>query len=183
MSMSVREFNYHIKRAKFDGISMNAIYLYCLPIVKEHVHYRYGSNNFYNEIPHDVVTRITIEYPPKKYIDSPIAYICKVTQNYLNNLTKLNDNQTLELFDNYPYELNFENNMRFDEKIIPSWHKLDYLSRYILYLNVFLKYKLKEIAELLNLKPDYVRTKKCRAVQFLKNEIKKEKLKKEEEKV
>ena len=167
--MSTPDFNYHIRRASYNNESMKLIYEYCEEIIKIHVHYRYGNNNYYDDVPHDIITRITIEYPPKNYIKSPPAYICIATQNYLNNLTRLSDNQTLELFENYPYEPDFESNFEFlDENIIPSWNKLDYLSRYILYLDTLLNYKLNEIAEMLSLRPDYVRTKKSRAIKFLR---------------
>ena len=80
----------------------------------------------------------------------------------------LNDNNTLELYDEYPYFPDYDNNIEFaSEEVEKNWYKLDELTRYIVYLNTCLKYKLNEIAEMLNLRSDYVRTKKSRAFSSL----------------
>ena len=92
---------------------------------------------------------------------------------YINDIHNSKDNQTIELFDNYPYFPEYERNIEFgNKKLCEEWDKLDELSSYILYLNVCLKYKLKEIAEILNLRHDYVRTKKSRAFKTLKTAVK-----------
>lgn len=179
LRMSVEEFNYRLNNLK-DENSLKILYRYSLEIIKEHIQYKYGNNNFYSNVPHDVFTRLTIEYPPKKFIQSPISYLCQATHNFMTDILMLNDNNTLELYDEYPYFPDYDNNIEFaSEEVEKNWYKLDELTRYIVYLNTCLKYKLNEIAEMLNLRPDYVRTKKSRAFSSLKLALKN---KREEEK-
>ncbi len=169
--LPAKDFNFYLKQARYDIASLNIIYTYCTEIIREHIHYKYGKNNFYNTVPHDVFTRIAFEFLPKKFINAPVSYLCRATQNYMIDIFNLKDNQTLELTDNYPYFPEYENSIEFiNEEFQKEWYKLDKLTRYIIYLDICLDYKLKEIADMLGLRADYVRTKKSRAIRTLEKQ-------------
>lgn len=86
------------------------------------------------------------------------------------DMYNIKDNQTLVLYDDYPYFPEYENNIEFlNLEFELKWRKLDKLTRYILYMNIFLGYKLTEIAKILNLRADYVRLKKSRAKKIFKS--------------
>lgn len=168
------EFNYYLKRAHFDEKALYAVFGYIIEVIKCFIAHRYGNNTFFSEVPYDIFTKIAIEHPPTRYIRYPVAYLCQITRNYINNMIKLKDNQTLELTENYSYEIENEKYIDFlDEYSDRAWRKLDDLTRKILYLGCCLNYKLKEIAQVLNMNYDNVRTKVCRAKKELKNTINK----------
>ena len=162
--LPTKEFNYYLRRAVFDPEALKIIYEYCTDIIKVHVINRYGVSNYYDNIPHDVTTKIIFESPPDKYFENPVGYLCQAARNHINNIYSLKDNQTLELFDDYPYIPDYEEALLFsDEATEKAWYKLDERARYILYLSEVLKYKLAEIAEMIGKTLDSVKSKKARA--------------------
>lgn len=173
INISAKEFRYHLRRAPIDPDSLRILTAYCYPIIRDYIRNRYGKNNFYDTVPQDVFTRIVFEYPPKKFIEAPVAYLCRATKNYIHNINNSKENQTLELFDNYVYNPEYEKDIEFSNEIVEkAWGKLDDISRNILYLYCCCNFKLKEIAELLNLNYDNVRTKKSRAIKEFKKFLK-----------
>lgn len=172
-SLSVKEFNDYLKRAKFDKTAFEVIYRYGVSTIKDHVINKYGLSNFYDNIPHDVVTKIIFEKPPDKPITNPTAYLCRAARNYMYSAYHLKDNQSLELFEDCAYIPEFENTLEFSDEVAEqAWYKLDKESRYILYLSEILDYPLREVAERLNKSYDGVKSKKWRAKVDLKNYIK-----------
>lgn len=174
IDLTATEFVDHMQRAPYDDVSLKVLIEFCYPRIKDYIRGKYGNNNFYDTVPQDVFTRMVFEYPPKKPVDSPIAYICRATRNYISNMHNLKDNQTLELFENYECSPEYENDISFyDEIIDKAWRMLDEVSRKILFLYKCKKYKLKEIAELIEMNYGTVRTRASRAEKELKSLIQK----------
>lgn len=171
--MTSSEFNFHVKHACMDTNSFDAIYSYCLGVIKIHINCKFGNKLFDKNIPHDVFTKVIIENPPTKYIINPAAWLCRIADNYVYSMYKLKDNQTVELDENYAYVPDYETEIEFTSKALKkAWDELDEDSKYIMYLHTCLYYKLKEIAVMLDEEDTYVRTKKCRAKKILKQAIK-----------
>lgn len=172
-NFSVLDFNYHLKHAKNKTRSFDLLYEYCLSIIKKHIVYRFGLKNFdsfLSNVPHDVFTRVILEYPPKGFIASPSGYLCKAASNFVISLYSSEDNKTVELDENYHYMPEYEDEFEFEsEEIERAWNSLDEKSRYILYMNEYLDYRLTEIADIMGERSDYVRTKKSRALKALRN--------------
>lgn len=170
--MTSLEFNYYAKRACTDNKSFKKLYSYCLGVIKIHINCKFGGKIYDANIPHDVFTKVFIENPPKKPIANPVAWLCRIADNYIISMYKLKDNQTVELTENYGYVPEYGEGVSFtSEDLRKAWDGLDEVSRYIVYLNTCLKYQLNEIAAMLDKEPEYVRTKKCRALKDLKKAI------------
>lgn len=174
--MNVIEFNYHAKRARDNRDSVDAIYAYCLDIIRKRINYRFGPDFFEPNVPHDLFTKIFIENPPQKFIASPPAYLCTSADRYALSLLKRKDNCTLELNEEVGYLQDYSSELEFDSKEMEdAWYSLDELDRYIISMNCFQKYKLSEIAGILDVKPEYVRTRKSRGLKTLGENYKKNK--------
>lgn len=174
IDMPPRKFNRLLNSAWHDNELMKEFYEYASQTIKNCIKYNYNNNSFFNEVPHDIILKITLYNRPDYFITNPVAYLCRLTHNHIRDLLRQNNNRTLELNENCPYEYDFESNIEFNsEDAHKAWNKLDYLSRKILYMNECLKYKEKEVAEMLDLHYDNVRTIKSRAIKQFKKEVQK----------
>ena len=171
--ITVIEFNYHLNRAKNSTKSLDAIYVYCLNIMRKYIYFRFGNKSFLECVPHDVFTKVILEKPPDKYIDYPSAYLCEAAHNYILSLYREKDNNTEELTE---YSACADADIEFfefsDPKAAVAWNKLDEQSKYIIRMNIFKHYQLNEIADIMGLSYDCVRTKKSRALKYLKHILK-----------
>lgn len=169
------EFNYHLNRAWIDEQSAKELLIKCIPVIKRHIIYKFGyrqSLEYIETAPYDIMTKIIFDEPHNKFIFAPVKYLCSVTDNFIVSRHKLKDNQTLELNDDYFYNQEFNNEIDFGSaEIEKCWYKLDAQSQAILYMNILNGYRLNEIAEIMNINYDFVRTKKSRAIKFLRNSI------------
>ncbi len=168
-TFTANEFNYHLNRAKVSTKSLDAIYDYCLDIMRRHIYYTFGNKTFLECVPHDVFTKVILEKPPDKFIAFPSAYLCEVVHNYVLSLYRKKDNNTEELTEfSACYSEEIEVFEFSDPKLQKAWDKLDEQTKYIINLNIFQHYQLNEIADIMGLSYECVRTKKSRAFRYLK---------------
>lgn len=170
------EFNKHLKRAGNNTRSFEILYEYCIKIMKKHIIYRFGKEkylSFLKNVPHDVFTKVIIENPPEKFKACPSKYLCKAAYHHSLSLLNLKDNCAEEYIEDCSYAPDYKEKLEFSsEEIEAAWNNLDEQSKYIVYLNVLKKYKLIEVASIMGLHYDNVRTKKSRALGCLRKAAK-----------
>lgn len=174
-NLSVSEFNHHLKHVNKSTRSFNLLYEYCLTIMKKFLINKYGYKEYLtrlNNVPHDAFTKMMIENTPKKYIEAPSAYICRSADNYAKSMYGSRENNTVELNEECACSEDIEEELEFTSaEAETAWKSLDAVSRKILKMNVLDGLKLTEVSDVMGLRSDYVRTKKCRAVKVFKKAL------------
>ncbi|MDE6586067.1 MAG: RNA polymerase sigma factor [Clostridia bacterium] len=151
--MDAKEFNKLIKSHKSDKAAGETLCLYCLPVIKQHLSYQFRVTQDVEDLSHDIYLKI-LANPPKMPVIAPVAWLYKVTDNYMFTLLR-EVHPTYELAENISYEIDnsIHDNMMLEEALV----SLDDPTRQVLILHDYYGYKLKDIGPMIGKTYDAVR--------------------------
>lgn len=162
--MDALRFNSLIRNCKVDKRAIEIIYEEYYAKIKLHIARRFGRLIDVDDIMHDIFLKL-IQRTPEGYVRAPTTWLYTIADNYVKDVLKsLHITYELpEIVDSFNLEDTIIND---DIKV--ALKQLDESSQQIIYLHYWEGYSLKEIAGLLGLKHDNVRTKVSRAYKKLK---------------
>ncbi len=168
--MNSARFNKLFKRISDSESAFREIYEYFLPKIKYRVFSKYGNSVDFEDVAHDVFTRLlSIKDPPQ--VDNPIAYVYKICDNVaLDHLRK--KKSTVPLDENYGTsadEIAFEEG---EMCFFSALKLIDEDSAGIVRMVLWEGYNLREVSEILGISYGAARQKYSRAVKKLKEKIK-----------
>lgn len=163
----VREFNDLLRKIKYDGNARQVFFSKYYNLLHSHVRLKYGSYADWQDIAHDVVTKlIETDWTDYPYIERPTSWLYTIADNHAKDLFK-KSNRILE-FKEYGYsDFNLEY-IEIRNDVRNAMNNLDRDSQYILYAHNWLGKELYTIAEEMGKSYASIRTKAKRARDKLK---------------
>lgn len=146
-SMSeVREFNDMLRKIKYDKDARQIFFSKYYNRLHEHMRLKYGSYPDWQDIVHDVVTKlIETDWTDYPYIERPISWLFTIADNHAKDLFK-KSNRICE-FKEYCYSDFSIEYIEMRNDVRNAMDKLDRDSQYIIYANHWLGKELYTIAE------------------------------------
>lgn len=165
--MDTAQFNALIARAKKkDGDAICILSKYCVNAIKLHLSVKFYKRCEIEDWARDVFAYKILSNLPDKYVSYPIAWLNKISDNYVFTLIK-NEIVPVEFKDN------ISNNKDFNDKVNEMMAKdvmgvFSEIDCRILLLRYYYGYKSYEVADMLNLSADTVRQRASRAIAYFK---------------
>ena len=103
--MDVKEFNKLLKLSKYDSVAAYNLNIYCLSVIKRRLLFRNEFDNL-ESLSHAVLQAFC-EREKRGYINCPVAYLQKCTDNFLSN-RKRKESRYVPLNKEIPCEQYFE---------------------------------------------------------------------------
>lgn len=168
--MEPAQFNALIERAKKkDGNAIGILAKYCIKAIMLHLSVKFSNRREIEDWARDVFTFKILSNLPNKYVSYPIAWLNKISDNYVYTLLK-NEINSVEFIDNISNDHDFTDKV--DEIMVKDALELvSEIDYRILVLRYYYGYSSSEVAAMLNIKPDAVRKKASRAIAVFKKTV------------
>ncbi|MBD5636454.1 MAG: sigma-70 family RNA polymerase sigma factor [Clostridia bacterium] len=167
--MNALKFNDLLKRIKYDPNAVDEIYHEFYLSVKERVQFHFGNLVNPEDMAQEIFLKLTTMKTPK-YVGAPATWMRKVTDNFV--IDKLRASHVdLELLDSQPSDFDMDRSI-IEADVQNAMSHLDEVSRTILYMHHWQKYKLYEVADELNMSYVNVRQIASRAYKVLEPYLK-----------
>lgn len=147
--MNAQKFNRLLRKIKYDKNAVDEFYAAFYLRIKNRVQFRFGNLINSEDMAQEVFMKLYTMEPPDYFIKAPAIWIYRFTDNHVIDRLRVMHSE-LELRDSQPSAFDIEDTiLKVDMQNAMS--HLDTISQKILYLNIWEKIKLKDVAVMLNM--------------------------------
>ena len=165
--ISARTFNILLRKLNSDPRARELFFNEYYSIIKAHAYWQFGKYNDWEDIAHDVVSKILeTDWSSYSYVQFPASWLCAVVDNHAKDTFK-RSNRIVSVAEFFIEDFNIDDTIM-SLRVRNELKKFSKDIQYIIYAHFWEGYTYQEISRKLGISAVNVRVKAFRALKILK---------------